>query len=171
MLIAVAGLPGTGKSTLCREIARRLGAVWLRIDTVEGAMRRSGLSAETIGAAGYDVAMAVAGDQLAVGLAVVADSVNPVAASRAGWRGVAASAGAPLVEVELVCSDAAEHRRRLEARALDVPGLPPATWRDVLDRGYEPWQGEHLVVDTARLSPREAADAVLAALPDRSLRA
>ncbi len=112
MLIAVAGLPGTGKSTLSRELARRLGAVWLRIDTVEGAMRRSGPSAAVIGAAGYEVAMAIADDQLADGHTVVADSVNPVAASRVGWRGVSARAGAPLVEVELVCSDAAEHRRR-----------------------------------------------------------
>ena len=171
MLIAVAGLPGTGKSTLSHEIARRLGAVWLRLDTVEGTMRRSGLSAEAIGAAGYDVAMAIAEDQLAGGLTVVADSVNPVPTSRAGWRGVAARAGAALVEVELVCSDVAEHRRRLEARGSTVPGLPPVTWQDVLDRAYEPWQGERLVVDTARLSTGEAVDVVMAALPGRPFRA
>ena len=171
MLIALAGLPGTGKSTLSRELARRLGAVWLRIDTVEGAMRRSGLSAAVIGAAGYEVAMAIAGDQLADGHTVVADSVNPVAASRVGWRGVSARAGAPLVEVELVCSDAAEHRRRSETRAAEVPGLEPVGWQAVLDRVYEPWQGERLVVDTAHLSPGAAVDVVMATLSDRSLHA
>lgn len=165
MLIAFAGLPGSGKTTLSRALARRIGAAWLRIDTIEGALRRAGLSDGAVGAAGYDVAMALAADHLADGLAVVADAVNPVAASRAGWRAVAARAGAPLLDVEVLCSDAAEHRRRLETRADGVAGLPRVAWARVLDCGYEPWQGERLVVDTARLSPDRALDVILAAMP------
>jgi SpoVK/Ycf46/Vps4 family AAA+-type ATPase len=33
VFIIFCGLPGTGKTTLARELARRLGAVYLRIDT------------------------------------------------------------------------------------------------------------------------------------------
>ncbi len=165
MLIAFAGLPGAGKTTLSRALARRIGAVWLRIDTAEGALRRAGLSPEAIGAAGYGAAMALAADHLAGGLAVVADGVNPVEASRAGWRATASRAGCPLLEVEVVCTDAAEHRRRIEARDAGVPGLPPVTWRRVSDGGYEPWRGDRLVVDTARLAPDRALEAILAALP------
>lgn len=164
MLIAFAGLPGTGKTTLSRALARRIGAAWLRIDVVEGALRRSGLSGDTIGAAGYEVAMAVAADQLAGGLTIVADSVNPVEASRAGWRAVAARAGCPVLEVEVICSDAAEHRRRVEALDDGVPGLPRVTWQRVSNRGYEPWRGERLTVDTARLAPDAALDVLMAAL-------
>lgn len=40
MLIAFAGLPGVGKTTLSRALARRIGAAWLRIDTIEGARQR-----------------------------------------------------------------------------------------------------------------------------------
>ncbi len=168
MLIAFGGLPGAGKTTLSRALARRLSAAWLRVDTIEGALRRGGLSSEAIGSAAYEAAMALAADQLAGGLAVVADSVNPVAASRAGWRAVAARAGCPLLEVEVICSDAAEHRRRLEMRDDGVPGLARVTWRSVLDRGYEPWRGDRLVVDTARLSPDAALQAIVAALPASS---
>ena len=64
-----------------------------------------------------------------------------------------------------MCSDAAEHRRRVETRGAVIPGLPQVTWRRVLDCGYEPWQGDRLVVDTARLTPDLAIEAVMAALP------
>jgi hypothetical protein len=45
------------------------------------------------------------------GVLKVADSVNPVAASRAGWVAVAAAADAAALEIEVICSDADEHRR------------------------------------------------------------
>lgn len=32
MLLVFSGIPGTGKSTLAHEVARRLGAVYLRLD-------------------------------------------------------------------------------------------------------------------------------------------
>ena len=34
MLIALGGLPAVGKSALARSLARRIGAVHLRIDTI-----------------------------------------------------------------------------------------------------------------------------------------
>lgn len=170
-LIALAGLPGAGKTTVSRLLARRIGAAWLRVDTVEGAMRRAGLSFELIGASGYDALMALAADNLANGLAVVADGVNPVEASRAGWRDAAARAGAPILEVEVVCSDPDEHRRRVEGRGEGVPGLPRVTWAWVADCGYEPWTRERLVVDTARTTPEEAAALIEAALARGSIEA
>jgi len=42
MLIVFAGLPGTGKSSVARELAGKLDAVWLRIDSIEQAIRESG---------------------------------------------------------------------------------------------------------------------------------
>ena len=39
MLIIFSGLPGSGKSTIARALARRLRAVYLRIDTIEQAIR------------------------------------------------------------------------------------------------------------------------------------
>ena len=76
MLIAFAGLPGTGKTTVARALARRLAAVYLRIDTLEQAFLASGSSGADIGPAGYLAAYAVAADNLRLGLTVVADSVN-----------------------------------------------------------------------------------------------
>ena len=42
MLIIVGGLPGIGKTTIARELASQLGAIYVRIDSIEQAIRDSG---------------------------------------------------------------------------------------------------------------------------------
>ena len=145
-LVVFAGLPGSGKSTLARELARQLRAVWLRIDTIETAIADE---ATPITDEGYRAAYALAEDNLRLGLDVVGDSVNPWMETRDAWRDAASRAGADILEVEVICSDPAEHRRRVETRSSDVRGLTPPTWQEVLDRDYRPWTRERLVVDTA----------------------
>lgn len=83
MLIVLSGLPGVGKTTIARELAHALAAVHLRIDSIEHALRHTGLVVE---AEGYAVAHAVAADNLRVGRTVVADSVNPWPLTRDEWR-------------------------------------------------------------------------------------
>jgi predicted kinase len=56
-LIVFGGLPGTGKTTLAREVAEEHSATYLRIDTIEQALRSSGvLVGDDVGPAGYLVA-------------------------------------------------------------------------------------------------------------------
>ncbi len=164
-LVTFGGLPGTGKTTLARVLAYRLGAAYLRIDSIERALIASGLAGEgDLGPSGYEIAQAVAADNLRLGLAVVADAVNPVHLTREAWRGVARETGAVHLEVEVVCSDPREHRRRVENRRGDLPGYPPPTWRDVQERAYEPWDGERLLLDTAMNPVDFLVERILAAL-------
>ncbi|MEU0917201.1 AAA family ATPase [Streptomyces cyaneofuscatus] len=102
------------------------------------------------------VGYALAGDHLRQGLSVIAESVNPLAVTRDAWRDVGLAAGVPAVEVEVVCSDAAEHRRRIATRSSDIPGLPQPDRQQTLDRDYQPWDREHVVVDTAGQEPQES---------------
>ncbi len=156
MLIVFGGLPGTGKTTISHAVAIRRSATYLRIDAIEQAIRNAGILAGDVGPAGYNVANVLAEANLTSGQTVVADCVNPVAKSREAWKAIASRTGARLIEVEVICSDSFEHRRRVEGRTSDIPGLIYPTWQTILEYGYEPWEEPHLIIDTARLSPGEA---------------
>lgn len=146
MLYVFAGLPASGKSTLARRLAGQLKAVYLRIDTVEQALRESGT---TGGPEGYVIAYRVAADNLALGLGVVADCVNALTITRDAWHDVAARAAVPCVDIEVVCSDPAEHRARLEARTTLAAGPPALTWDDVRSRVHDRWPAPPVRIDTA----------------------
>lgn len=148
-LIVFSGLPGTGKTTISRELTGRLAATYLRIDSIEQALENAGLTA---GAGGYAIANALTAENLKLGRIVIADCVNPVLASRAAWRQTALQTSARMVEIEMVCSEPALHRQRVEDRTPDIDALKLPTWSDVVSWAYEPWDREHLVLDTAHCS-------------------
>jgi len=59
-LIVFGGLPGTGKTTLARAVAEEHSATYLRIDTIEQALRSSGvLVGDDVGPADYLIAYKV----------------------------------------------------------------------------------------------------------------
>ena len=149
MLIVFAGLPAAGKTAIARELAREIGAVYLRIDSIEQAMLASGVVSLPIDDLGYRVAYAIAEDNLRLGQIVVADSVNPIRATRDAWVEVSIRARVRAIEVEIICSDVQGHRKRVETRTTDIPGLRLPAWEDVVSREYDPWDREHLVLDTA----------------------
>ena len=166
MLIIFAGLPGVGKTTIARELAEKLGAVYLRIDSIEQALRDSGAVIGPMNDSGYRIAYALAGDNLRMGRTVVADSVNPLRITREAWREVAREAGRASVEIEIKCSDSDEHRRRVEGRASDIQGLE-LTWAEVMAREYEPWDREHLEIDTYDLSVEKSVALICSKLQRR----
>jgi hypothetical protein len=56
-----------------------------------------------------------------------------------------------LLEIEVICSDQAEHRRRIEQREPDIEGHSLPDWASVKSHLYAPWTEPRLVVDTAAL--------------------
>lgn len=161
MLIVFAGLPGTGKTTVAKELARAIAAVYIRIDTLEQAFIGAVDSGVDIGPAGYIAGYAVAKDNLSSGQNVISDSVNALQLTRDAWRSVATEMGVGILEVELICSDASVHRQRVEERQADIPGHKLPTWQRVIERRYDPWDVDHLVIDTARVSVSQAVDHIV----------
>lgn len=163
-LIVFGGLPGTGKSTIAQRLVGRWPATYVRIDAIEQALQSSGTLAADVGPAGYMAAYALARSNLRLGLHVVADSVNPLPVTRRAWRAVAQDCGAPVLEVEVICSDTRMHRHRVETRVSEVQGLRLPDWASVLHHDYAPWTTPRLVVDTARADVDEAVRLILDAV-------
>ncbi|HTU59598.1 MAG TPA: AAA family ATPase [Polyangiales bacterium] len=158
-LIVLAGLPGVGKTTVARLLARQAPAVHLRIDSIEQTLRRSPRLLGEVQEEGYFVAAALAGDNLRLGLSVIADAVNGVQEARALWREQALLTGAHLLEVELVCTDVEAHRARVDGRSADIAGLHLPSWHDVQARDFEAW-APALRLDTSRYSAHACALAI-----------
>ena len=153
-LYIFAGLPGSGKTTLAQGLASHVGAVHLRIDTIEQALRDL-CDVEVVGE-GYQLAYRVAADNLRVGTSVVADCCNPWELTRREWEDVARALDVDFVNVEVVCSDKAEHRRRVETRANSIPNLELPAWSQVEARDYHSWTVPRVVVDTAGCTVEES---------------
>lgn len=165
LLVVIGGLPAVGKTAVCRALLGERPITppmtWLRVDSIEQALRRSGeMAPDMPGGAGYYAAAAVAGDVLSTGGDVLVECVNPLPITRRLWERTAVDAGSRLLQVELVCSDRDEHRRRVEQRVSDIEGLVLPDWRDVLQRDYAPWPEADLRLDTGRLEVTGAAELI-----------
>jgi predicted kinase len=160
VLVVIGGLPATGKSAVATALARQTATPYLRVDRIEQAIVAWSPLSHPLGPVGYAVAHELALEQLQLGLDIIVECVNPLAVTRDGWLGTAATADAALVEVELICSDQTEHRRRVETRTSDVEGQAKPRWTEVVEREYEPWTRERLVIDSTTTTPENAADRI-----------
>jgi hypothetical protein len=97
-------------------------------------------------------------------LDVVADTVNPIGLTRRWWVEAAEACNARLLNVEIVCSDRAEHKCRVETRRSDIVGLDLPDWKQVQSRDYEDWTGNRVVLDTSKLSVNDCVKGIIAAL-------
>lgn len=160
LLVVLAGLPGTGKTTIGRLLARRLRAAYLRTDVIAGPMLLEGLTEDNAeaGRVAYGIAREVATENLRAGVPVVVDGVHATHERRALWRGVAEATQTRLVQLEMTLADEVEHRLRVEHRL--ARGYVGPTWEQILDMKYDEWieaiDGPRLLVDNSE------TDAVLA---------
>jgi predicted kinase len=146
-LFIFGGLPATGKSTLAAALAFRLRAAYIRIDTIEQALRNSG--SVLTGPEGYLIGYAMARENLTLGCHVVSDSVNSLHITRQAWRRVAEESASTFVEIEVLCSDKVEHRLRVESRSSNIDNLVLPSWTDVIERPYDQWESPRIQIDTA----------------------
>ncbi len=168
MLVVMAGLPGTGKSTLAGAVGTRLKLPVVSVDPIESAILSAGIDADQpTGLAAYLVAETIAESVLASRGGIVVDAVNAVQPAREQWIKLAARHSTPVRFLEVVCSDESVHRARLQARGRQLAHLSEPSWHAVeqsLDE-WEDWEG-----DTAGV-PRLTLDSVqpVDALADRAV--
>lgn len=165
MFIIFGGLPGVGKSTIAKQLSQKLNAVYLRIDSIEQAIKNAKqINPNGIGeifAEGYMTAYAIAQDNLEIGNTVIADSVNSIAITRNDFTNIAKSLEKPYFEIEIICSDKKEHLHRVETRETSITNHKLPTWQDILTREYEPWPSKNLTIDTANITADVAVSMII----------
>jgi predicted kinase len=144
MLVAMAGLPGTGKSTIGQVVASRLGVPVVSVDPIETAILQAGIAADQpTGLAAYLVAETLTERILAAGTGVMVDAVNAVDPAREQWVNLAARMNESLKFIEVVCSDPELHRSRIENWRKRMPHIQ-LTWNAVEQSfdDYAEWTGD-----------------------------
>lgn len=154
-----AGLPAAGKTTLAKMLAAHTKAAYFRVDTLEQGLRD--LCDYPVAGEGYRLSYRMIADNLKLGISAVADSCNPWELTRDEWNRVAADLNLPFVDIEVICSDREEHRRRVESRESDIAGLALPTWEQIEKREYHPWSRNRIVIDTAGITETEAFERLL----------
>ena len=162
ILYIFSGLPGSGKSTLAIQLAKYIGATYLRIDTIEQALKD--LYGLNIYAEGYQIAYRLASDNLLQGLDVISDSCNCVAKSRVEWEQTATKSKAKYINIEIVCSNSIEHKYRIESRIAPIKELMLPTWIEVTKREYQPWLSKVITIDTAGQTPDQSLKKLIKSL-------
>jgi predicted kinase len=178
--VLLSGLPGSGKSTVGRALARRLGAALVDQDTVTGPLVTvvanlvgvpdldDGRLAGPTRDARYETVAAVAEENLGIGLAVVL--VAPFSRERrdlSAWetldRRLRAAGGTPLLVWLHVEPAAVVRRLQSRGAARDLSKLAdPSSFLARLDEGAP--AGPHLAVD-AESDTSDIVEEILSALP------
>ena len=156
-LVVFAGVPGVGKSTLARAVARELPAVYLDKDTIKDAALALGRSmkidniGQYAGALSYTLLIPLARDNLTLGNHVVIDSPAGYRSFQDAVEELVRGARVDFKLIECITTDEALLRDRIERRAPDMPEHRVRDW-DQYQQARERMErlsGPRLVVDTA----------------------
>lgn len=151
-LVAFAGPPGTGKSTLADKLASATRTPAFAADWYMGALRPSGalydIKADAFHQLYFDLVETLVIRQLRLGLSAITDCLLPEEIE-ARWKGLAEEYGASFRVVECTCSDVELHRTRVETRKRGIPGWHEIDWdhAQAMKVKYPPLPVEKLVVD------------------------
>lgn len=151
-LVAFAGPPGSGKSTLSERLAVATGAPAFAADWHMGALKPLGvlygLDAAAADGVYFNLVETLVVRQLRLGLPAITDCLV-TEEIEARWKALADEYGATFSLIECTCLDVALHRTRVETRKRGIPGWHELDWDHVeaMKAKFPPLQVEKLVVD------------------------
>ncbi|MAT56298.1 MAG: hypothetical protein CMN32_17645 [Saprospirales bacterium] len=160
ILILVAGLPASGKTTFANALAKKLGALRLNSDTLREKLNLRGKYDEASKQKVYEAMLTLAEEILLEGKNLVVDSTFYKEALRKPWHELADKTNAATFFIEVTVSDE-DARQRLQIPRADSE----ATW-DVytsLKESWEPIEEPHLKLNASKLSLEEMVEEALRA--------
>lgn len=147
MLILVAGLPGTGKSRISRELSSRLGAVHISSDMIRKEMLKERTYSEEEKALVYGEMVSRVSASLSEGKNVIADATFYKESLRRQMRQAAEKAGTDFFIVECTLPEE-KVKERLSGRR---GGGSEAKFREylIVKDAFEPIKEERIILDTS----------------------
>lgn len=116
LLVQMSGVPGSGKSTIAREIGRRTNAIVIDNDIIRSTALDNGLERQLAGRVSYATMQALARSLLSQGFSVVLDSPCRFQTFLDTGMQIAQDMGACYRYIECVTEDLSEIERRLQNR-------------------------------------------------------
>lgn len=157
MLVLIAGLPGTGKTTVARAFAESSGATHLNSDALRRQLGLMGHYAPEDKQKVYEALLENTRDALLKGQTVVVDSTFYNETVRSAFRHLAHDCQVPLRWVEVRANEVTLLKRLQQTRPDSE-----ADYKVYLDirRQFEPLPDERLVIDTDQETPQSAAQKI-----------
>jgi len=151
MLIIVCGLPGSGKSSLSKDLAKRFSAVHLNSDAIRKKLFPQPTYSEEEKVKVYEEMARQAGEILGKGNTVIADATFSKSGYRLIMADAAARAGAKVFIIECMLHEG-ETKKRLDRRQKAGKSPSDADYNVYmkLKESFEPLGGPHLEVDYLR---------------------
>ncbi|MCA9933851.1 MAG: ATP-binding protein [Anaerolineales bacterium] len=160
-LLLMAGLPGSGKSSIVQEVHPMLSFVLISTDWVRVQLHNRPVYTATEMEKVYDISYQLIVRRLKRGQRVVFDASNYLAARRERVVRLAKECGAP-VAVALVQAAQETIRKRLlqrmsgERQKIDLSDADWSVYKWMVEK-QEPIVGPHIILDTTHTAPKPLA--------------
>jgi predicted kinase len=157
MLILIAGLPGTGKTTIARAFAARCGAVHLNSDALRRELGLMGHYSPEDKMRVYDMLLMRADEALKAGKIVVVDSTFYKKNIREPFEHLAERNNVPLKWVEIQAGESVLRERLSKPRSDSEADY--TVYEKIRDQ-QEPFPEERLVLNSEQETPESAAEKI-----------
>lgn len=150
MLYLVCGLPGTGKTTVAKELASLTGGMVLRTDEIRKQLMSDPQYTPEEKRLVYDAMLRTAGSMLRAGAVVILDATFYLSKERDAAKEIARKAGSECVVIEVKCDEETVRRiiRKRESEN-DESDADFGVYKKI-KKEWEPVKGEHPVIVTGK---------------------